>query len=269
MGQFWIDGLPDPRPNDASFPDLRPNDASIHGAWWRDCSRFIATYDRNAAKRCFISWPNDASSHRAQRVGEPKPAGLERCDESRRARLCWTRALVEYRNRRAVQGGHSRHGNQAVAEVERVSWQDGCYETGEQTGDAGGRNRRSTWHVAKGGAVGTGDEMRSGGVRLSEENQTCGQEARSSPTMSAILGMRPERWRCIARIAAHACQRTRTTDSLSRYQRINAWGGRCPARRNPREDRVDDERYKMVPETSSIGTGTPPLLLPTSGINRR
>ena len=71
------------------------------------------------AKRCF-------KSHEAWRAGEPKPAGLERCDESRRARLCWTRALVEYRNRRAVQSAHSRHGNQAVAEVERVSWQDGC-----------------------------------------------------------------------------------------------------------------------------------------------
>jgi hypothetical protein len=48
------------------------------------------------AKRCF-------KSHEVWRAGEPKPAGLERCDESRRARLCWTRALVEYRNRRALQ----------------------------------------------------------------------------------------------------------------------------------------------------------------------
>jgi len=82
---------------------------------------------------------------------------------------------------------HSRHGDQAVAEWERVSWQDGCYETGEQTGDAGGRIRRSTRDVAEGGAFGTGDEMRSdwGGVRPSQKNQTCGQKARSTPMISA------------------------------------------------------------------------------------
>ena len=47
----------------------------------------------------------------AQRVGEPKPVGLERCDESRRARLCWTRALVEYRRQKSGSRGHSRHRN--------------------------------------------------------------------------------------------------------------------------------------------------------------
>ena len=127
-------------------------------------------------------------------MGEPKPVGRERCDESRRARLCWTRALVEYRNRRAVQSAHSRHGNQAVAEVEKVSWQDGCYEIGERSGDAGGRIRRSTWHVAEDGEFGTGDEMRSDwcGVRPSQKNQTCGQKARSTPMISAKSERQPE-----------------------------------------------------------------------------
>jgi len=86
--------------------------------------------------------------------------------------------------------------------VERVSRQDGRCDTGEQTGDAGGRIRRSTGHVAKGGAVGTGDEMRSdwGGVRPSQKNQTCGQKARSTPMISA----KPERHR--------KCQHLRSPD---------------------------------------------------------
>ena len=78
--------------------------------------------------------------------------------------------------------------------MERVSWQDGCYETGEQTGDAGGRIRRSTWHVAVDGAFGTGDEMRTDwcGVRPSQKNQTCGQKARSTPMISAKSERQPE-----------------------------------------------------------------------------
>lgn len=63
--------------------------------------------------------------------------------------------------------------------------QDGCYETGEQTGDAGGGDRRFAWHVAECGAVCTGDEMRSGGVWPSEKNQACEQKARLTPMISA------------------------------------------------------------------------------------
>ena len=71
--------------------------------------------------------------------------------------------------------------------MERVSRQDGCYEIGERTGNAGGRIRRSTWHVAEDGAFGTGGEMRSdwGGVGPSQKNQTCREKARSTPMISA------------------------------------------------------------------------------------
>ena len=71
--------------------------------------------------------------------------------------------------------------------MERIRWQAGCYEIGERSGEAGGRIRRSTWHVAEDGAFGTGDEMRSdwGGVRPLQKNQTCGQKARSTPMISA------------------------------------------------------------------------------------
>ena len=72
----------------------------------------------------------DGMLFRGDLEGEPKPAGLERCDESRRARLCWTRALVECRNRRAIQGGHSRHGNEAVDEVETVRRKDRLFQNG-------------------------------------------------------------------------------------------------------------------------------------------
>ena len=50
--------------------------------------------------------------------------------------------------------------------------------------------------------LGTGDEMRSGGVRPSEKNQTCGQKASSTPKISAKSEMQRECQHSAAKMGA-------------------------------------------------------------------
>jgi hypothetical protein len=82
----------------------------------------------------------------------------------------------------------------------------------------GGQHRRSTWHVAGGGAAGARTEMRSGGLRPSNWNQTAGR--RQDQLRSQRNG------REAARNAYHASHgRTPTAREIARSSRTRCTTG--------------------------------------------